>query len=139
MRAAAATKAHTVCPLEDCEAVVERRDERPVAVILSSSNPAMSCGWGGHASITRASAGENRALMAPVCKACPFPSRHLHFSIILTTTFPGGMDRRWKVPINTGEGPQMFAKKKPSALYLAGPAENYRGYPDKKREGVKIP
>jgi len=28
---------------------------------------------------------------------------------------------------------QTFAKEKPSALYLAGRAEIYRGYPDEKR------
>ena len=64
MRAAAAMKAHLVSPLEDCEVVVEGQDERPVLILLSSSIPAMTCGWGGHASITDASAGRNRALMA---------------------------------------------------------------------------
>ena len=128
MRAAAATKAHTVCPLEDCEAVVERRDERPVAVILSSSNPAMSCGWGGHASITRASAGRNRALMAPVCKACPFPSRHLHFSIILTTTFPGGMEDSDK----HRRGAPKVCEKELSDAYLVDQSEVRGRNPAKK-------
>ena len=132
MRAAAATKAHLVSPLEDCEVVVEGQDERPVLILLSSLIPAMSCGWGGHASITRASAGRNRALMATFGKACPFPARHLHFSIILTTTFPGGMEGSDK----HRRGAPKVCEKEAFCTVLSGPIRDQWEKSGGKKEGA---